>query len=200
MSKPEALLFDFGNVLVHIDFERVFAHWARAAGASVQQVSSRFTFDEPFKAHEDARLEAAAYWARLRSTLGIDLTDAQFLEGWNAVFIDEVGGIGELLAELAQEYPLYLFSNTNGAHFDAARARFPHLLRHFRSLYLSHELGMRKPSAEAFRHVAALMGCQPEAIAFFDDLAENVDGAKSVGMQAHQVASVAEIHRALGRA
>ena len=32
MARPEALLFDFGNVLVHIDFDRVCAHWARHRG------------------------------------------------------------------------------------------------------------------------------------------------------------------------
>ena len=29
-SDPEALLFDFGNVLITVDFERVLANWGRS--------------------------------------------------------------------------------------------------------------------------------------------------------------------------
>lgn len=197
MRSPDALLFDFGNVLVHIDFGRVFAHWANAAGVPIKHIAARFDFDEPFRAHEDRRLEAAAYFAKLRGILEIDLPDDQFLEGWNAVYVDEVGGIGELLEELARRHSLFLYSNTNRAHYDVWKVRYAHLLRHFQALFVSHELGFRKPSPEGFKVVAGKMGHAPERIAFFDDLAENVAGAKAAGMQAFQVASVAEIRQAL---
>ncbi len=200
MTKPiEALLFDFGNVLVHIDFDRVFAHWARAAGVPVQHVSSRFDFDEPFRAHEDHRLEAAAYFAQLRRILAIELSDEQFLEGWNAIYIEPVAGIETLLAEVAARYPLYLYSNTNRAHYDVWRVRYAHLLAHFREVFVSHELGIRKPAPEGFAQVARRIGVEPARIAFFDDLAENVEGAGRVGMRAFQVASVAEIRHSLAQ-
>ena len=51
-------------------------------------------------------------------SLGIGISDAQFLEGWNAIFAGEMPGIAPLLARAAKRLPLYAFSNTNGAHVE----------------------------------------------------------------------------------
>jgi hypothetical protein len=45
----DALLFDFGNILVDIDFHRAFEVWARAARLPVGEITRRFAFDSATK-------------------------------------------------------------------------------------------------------------------------------------------------------
>jgi putative hydrolase of the HAD superfamily len=93
--------------------------------------------------------------------------------------------------------PLYLFSNTNPMHRACWTARYRELLKPFSALFCSCELGVRKPGAEAFRRVCSLIGVPPARIAFFDDLPENVEGAREAGLIGFQVSSVKDMLRAL---
>jgi putative hydrolase of the HAD superfamily len=51
--------------------------------------------------------------------------------------------------------------------------------------YLSHEIGQAKPSPDSFHHMAALASITPARSIFFDDLIENVEGAREAGFQAY---------------
>jgi epoxide hydrolase-like predicted phosphatase len=52
----------------------------------------------------------------------------------------------------------------------------------FEVVVISGEVGMRKPEARIYRHTAALLGVDPAACVFVDDLRPNVDAAAAVGM------------------
>lgn len=197
MPTIRALLFDLGGVVVSIDFRRAFQSWAQAAGADAARIAARFAFDTAYEAHERGEIDGAEYFDSLRCRLGLDLPDEAFRAGWNAIFLDPVPGMRDLLRSLPAALPLFLFSNTNRTHHDFWRVRYDDLLRPFSAVYCSHELGQRKPATAAFRAVAARMGHVPEEIAFFDDLEENVDGAKATGMQAFRVATPADVGKAL---
>jgi putative hydrolase of the HAD superfamily len=48
----------------------------------------------------------------------------------------------------------------------------------------SSEVGMRKPEARMFHHVADQLACAPSACLFLDDMQANIDGARAIGMHA----------------
>ena len=193
----DALLFDLGNVVVPLDFTRAFASWARSAGVPTAQVAGRFAFDDAYRALECGEIDESAYYDHLRATLGIALDDAAWRAGWNAIFLSPDPATGPLLEELSRRHRLYLFSNTNRAHQAFWAPRYDSVLRHFTRAFVSCELGLRKPDAAAFLRVAELIGVPPERIAFFDDLEENVQGARRAGLRAYTVAGPADIRRAL---
>src|ERR1700709_1529222 len=112
----DALLFDLGRVVLDIDFNKTLACWAGHAGCEPEQLFGRFRCDDNYRRHETGEIGDAEFFAGLRASLGLDLTDAQFLEGWNAIFAGEMPGIAALLARAARRLPLYAFSNTNRAH------------------------------------------------------------------------------------
>src|SRR5471032_1992860 len=100
MSQPplapgsaDALLFDLGRVVIDINFDRVLASWAAHAGCEPAELAGRLKPDDNFKRHEKGEIGDAEFFAGLRASLGIDMSDAQFLEGWNAVFIGEIPDI-----------------------------------------------------------------------------------------------------------
>lgn len=193
----EALLFDLGNVIIDIDFERTFAVWSGHAGIPAAEIASRFVTDEAYQQHERGEILAADYFSGLRKILGIGITDAQFEEGWNALLIGEKREVTQLIAPLHQQMPVYAFSNANLTHQAHWEEHFAGAVAPFRHVFVSSDIGMRKPEARAFLHVAQEMGVAPEHILFFDDLLPNVEGARAVGMQAVQVTSGADVREAL---
>ena len=130
-------------------------------------------------------------------SLGIRLSDAQFLEGWNAIFAGEMPGIAALLARAAKRLPLYAFSNTNGAHVEHFSQAYADVLGHFREIFLSSSIGLRKPDAGAYDHVVKAIGVPAQRIVFFDDLAENIEGARARGLIAVHVTSPDDVADAL---
>ncbi len=193
----DALLFDIGNVVLDIDFNRVMRVWAAHAGREPAELAGRFVVNDIYRHHETGKIEDAAFFENLRQSLGIAISDAQFLEGWNALFSGEIKGISTLLARAGKRMPLYAFSNTNRPHVAHFSAAYPEVLGHFTELYLSSSIGMRKPDAAAFRHVANAIGAPASRIVFFDDSAENIAGARAYGLTAVHVRSIDDVTAAL---
>jgi putative hydrolase of the HAD superfamily len=193
----DALLFDIGRVVLDVDFARALACWAGHAGCKPDLLAARFVRDGAYRDHESGKVSDAEYFASLRSSLGIALTDAQFLEGWNAIFVGEMPDIEALLARAARHLPLYAFSNTNPAHVDYFPSVYANVLRHFSEVFVSSSIGLRKPDAAAYDHVVKQIGVPASRIVFFDDLVENIEGARAVGICAVHVRSTADVADAL---
>jgi glucose-1-phosphatase len=193
----DALLFDLGRVVINIDFTKVLACWAGHAGREPSDLAARFKGDEIYFDHERGKVTDEEFFDNLRRLLGIAITDEQFLEGWNSIFAGEMDGIVPLLERASQHLPLYAFSNTNRAHIATFTREYAEVLKPFREIYLSSTIGLRKPDAEAFDHVVNAMGVPATRVVFFDDLAENIVGARARGLKAIHVTSTADIANAL---
>ena len=188
-GSADALLFDLGRVVLDTDFARVMRVWATHAGCEPADLATRFVVNDSFKHHETGRIDDTAFFQNLRHSLGIGISDAQFLEGWNAIFAGEMPGIAPLLSRAAAKMPLYAFSNTNPPHVAHFSKAYAEVLGHFREMYLSSSIGLRKPEAAAFQHVVNAIGVPASRIVFFDDSAENVAGARAYGLTAVHVKS-----------
>jgi putative hydrolase of the HAD superfamily len=193
----DALLFDLGRVVLDIDFNRVVAIWARHAGCEPAQLVGRFSPNDAWRRHERGEISDAAFFEGLRGSLGIAISDAQFLEGWNAIFTGEMPDIAAQLARAGQRLPLYAFSNTNGAHVAHFSQAYAGVLRHFCEIYLSSTIGLRKPEAAAYDHVVKAIGVPASRIVFFDDSAENIEGARGRGLTAVHVTSPDDVAKTL---
>jgi HAD superfamily hydrolase (TIGR01509 family) len=196
-SGVDALLFDLGGVVIDIDFERAFAYWASCAGCEAALVRGRFTHDEPYRRHEIGKIGIEQYFASLKGALGLELTYTQLLEGWNAIFIGEVPGVADLLARAARRLPLYAFTNTNPTHAAYWSAKFPEAVKHFKKIFISSSIGLRKPDADAFAFVVEQIGAPANRILFFDDSEHNIEGARASGLQTVLVTSPADVAEAL---
>jgi glucose-1-phosphatase len=196
-GSADALLFDIGNVVLDIDFNRVMRIWAAHAGCEPAELRERLVVNEIYRHHETGKIEDAVFFENLRQSLGIGISDAQFLEGWNALFSGEIPGISALLSRAKAQMPLYAFSNTNRPHVAHFSAAYPDVLGHFTELYLSSSIGLRKPDVAAFQHVTNAIGVPASRIVFFDDSAENIAGARASGLAAVHVKSSDDVANAL---
>ena len=198
-SSTEALLFDLGGVVFDIDFERALGYWAAHAGVPVETLRPFYAIDPCYERHERGEIDAAEYFNGLRDKLGIVLSDDQFAAGWNAIFLQEFPGVFDLLEELANRIPIYAFSNSNLTHQRFWEKKYAKTLGLFQEVFVSCEVGLRKPESAAFRHVACAIGTDPEALLFFDDTHENVDGAREVGMTAIHVRSLDDVAKSVAK-
>ena len=196
-SSADVLLFDIGRVVLDIDFNKVMTCWAGHAGCTPAELAGRFVVDDSFKHHEVGRIDDAAFFHNLRTSLDIGISDEQFLEGWNAIFAGEMPGISAMLAKAGQRLPLYAFSNTNPAHVAHFSRAYADVLSHFREIFLSSSIGLRKPDAGAYDHVVKAIGVPASRILFFDDAAANIEGARSRGLAAVHVTSMDDVAKAL---
>jgi putative hydrolase of the HAD superfamily len=195
----DALLFDLGNVVIEIDFNRAVAHWATHAGCEEGLIRDRFRRDHAYDQHERGKIDRNAYFSALRTNLGIDISDAHLRDGWNSILIGAMPGISDLLATAAERFPLYAFTNSNPEHLKCLSDRFADLLRSFRRVFVSSNIGLRKPEPEAYRQVIDSIGVPAHRILFFDDLIENIEGARACGLQTVHVQTSTDVRDALSR-
>jgi putative hydrolase of the HAD superfamily len=193
----DALLFDLGRVVIDYDLRRTLKAWAVELGSDPHALMAKLAQDDTFHRYETGHVTDAQFFAAVRSALGLTLTDEQLREGWNAIFIGEMPGIAPMLDRAAKQLPLYALSNTNDAHIEHFSEHYAELLVHFRELFLSSQIGMRKPHGATYDYVVKAIGVAPQRIVFFDDLAENIEAARERGLHAVQVHSSDDVARTL---
>ena len=196
-TKIQALLFDLGGVLIDVDFNRVLEYWQPISRLTIEELKATFSSDLPYQQHERGEITAAQYFAHLAVNLELQDDPAHITEGWNAIFGGEITETLNLVREARAHLPCYVFSNTNATHQAVWTALYPSLMQSFERIFVSSEIGYRKPERRAFEYVANAMDVPLNAILFFDDHPDNVEGARAAGLQAVQVRGPADVRAAL---
>ena len=193
----DALLFDLGRVVLDIDFGKVAAIWAGHAGCEPAQLVGRFSPNDSWQRHERGEISDAEFFENLRALarhrdLGRPVPGRleRDLHRRNARHRRIAGACRTSL-------PLYAFSNTNSAHVAHFSQAYADVLGHFREIYLSSTIGLRKPEAAAYDHVVKAIGMPASRIVFFDDSADNIAGARARGLTAVHVTSPDDVAKAL---
>ena len=176
-------IFDLGNVIVDIDFNRVLGTWSDLARVPLAQLKQRFTMGEAFHQHERGEISDEAFAKVMCHDLELPLSYEQFAHGWQAVFValrPEVIDIMQTLRE--QGHRVVVLSNTNALHTTFWPDEYPQIYAAADHVYLSQEMGMRKPEARIYQRVLELEGFSAADAVFFDDNADNIEGANQLGI------------------
>lgn len=195
----EALIFDLGNVVIDIDFERIFKKWSHYSGVSVEQMQAAFKMDAAYEQHERGEIEGIEYHQHLEQTLEMQLSYEQFREGWNDIMVAPIGNTVRLLESLRGRVPLYALSNANTLHKNYWEETFHAELSHFDQVFVSSDLGSRKPEPAIYLRTLEHIEVEPKNVIFFDDLAQNVEAARALGMTAVQVHSSKDIEKCIAK-
>jgi FMN phosphatase YigB (HAD superfamily) len=175
----QALVFDLGGVLVAHDNPVMYA---RLASRCTGDCSPEAVVALMRKTDWSAGTPIASLHKQLRAELGYGPGWDEFVADWCCHF-DVDHSMLDFVERLAAHNRVMLFSNTNQQHWDflveATDGRLARL-----EPYLSHEIGLTKPSLRSFQVVAQKAGIDPARSVFFDDVAENVEGARRAGFQA----------------
>jgi putative hydrolase of the HAD superfamily len=179
----EAVILDLGGVVFGISIGSIIDAWAESAGVHPQDIAPKFRADLYYERFETAEVSPAQYRDHVRDTLGIRISDEDFDQGWNSIYLEVLPGIETLLKQLQKTVRLLALTNTNQIHAPKWRARYSDVLMYFEKVFASHEIGARKPDPESFRIVLDYVNIEPGKAVFVDDYPENVRGAEALGMK-----------------
>ena len=195
--KPQALLFDLGGVVIDIDFDRAIRAWQPKSRLSVDELRRAFQFDLEYQRHERGEITSPEYFDHLASVLRIENDHGYIAEGWNSIYVGVVPDTLAALRAARSRLPCYAFTNTNASHAITWRKMFPEVVNSFDRIFVSFEMGLRKPEKEAFDRICRELDLPSGSIMFFDDLLENVESARAAGLQAVHVRSPQDVQDAL---
>lgn len=189
-SKP-AIIFDFGGVLLNLSYQATVTAFEQLGAGRLSY--HQFHQENYFDLFERGEISAKTFRRELRRSFdNQDLSDARLDEAWNAMLGDLPRERIDLLAELSENFRLFLLSNTNEIH----KTAFDQTLlssfsgdpqgfdRMFEASYYSHLIAARKPEPQAYQHIIERHGLRPENTWFIDDNEINVKAATSLGIQA----------------
>jgi len=179
----KAIVFDIGPVLFRIDYDSVIDTWASITGLSAEHIRSKFVYAEEHKAFERGEISEADFAAFVARSIEHPLSVEDFRTGWNALLKEVWPGLLDLIVQLKPHYQVVCLSNTNITHVNAFKIHYTEVLALLDQPFYSHEIGAIKPSKAAFDQVLDYLKLEPQEVIFFDDLEENVEGARKLGIE-----------------
>lgn len=185
--KPEAVIFDIGNVLVTWDpegfYDRVIGETRRRALFAAVDLhgmnekvdrGTRFRdlIYETAEAHPDWGDEIRLWYDR-----------------WHDIASPRIDGSIALRDRLrAKGVPVFSLTNFGATSFADALPRLP-FLQEFDRHYVSGRMGVTKPDPLIYEMVEKDCGIAPERLLFTDDRADNITAAARRGWRTHQFES-----------
>jgi putative hydrolase of the HAD superfamily len=188
MTATKNLIFDLGNVLYDIDFEKMYKAFD---DLGIPNFENHFTLnksDQIFFDLEIGLITEDQFCEGLNKLYLLNLTKAQIITAWNALLIGYRKESIEWVKANNGKYATFLYSNTNQIHYDHFIPQFSREVggnfeNLFKTPYFSHKMGQRKPDPASFLHILEKEGLKAEETIFIDDNEPNVIAAASVGMQ-----------------
>lgn len=183
MTRPQAVIFDIGNVLIEWNPERYY-------DSQLGEAARRRLFAEVDLHAMNEQIDAGGPF---RETV-YDLADrtpdwAEQIRWWHDRWIElaspRIDRSLVLLRALRRNgVPVFALSNFGIHSFAYAETRYE-FLGEFDRRYISGHMGVTKPNPEIYRKVEEDCGLPPEALLFTDDRADNIAAARARGWQVH---------------
>jgi len=186
-----AILLDLGKVLIDFDFSAGYRALEELCPYPEAEIRRRIAATDLAARFETGLIEPRDFCAQLCALLELKVDYDPFCAIWNSIFS------GVLLPEsmiegLSHRYRLVMVSNTNQIHFEMVRQRYP-VLRHFHGKALSYQVKAMKPRREIYERAIERAGCRAEECFYTDDIAEYVEAARRLGIDAVVFRSAAQL-------
>lgn len=186
--KPEAIILDYGNVIVgpldRAAFEAGLAALAADHGFPTgRALWEHIYISDDWEQAKRGRLSHQEFWARRLGALGINTEVGQkafkerLYEHWGII-----PGMQALLAELRRHYRLAILSNSSRRNFAAYITERRGLGGLFEAIISSAEEGVAKPEPAFYLLALERLKIGPEQALFIDDQVRNTTAAEALGI------------------
>jgi FMN phosphatase YigB (HAD superfamily) len=188
MSGIKNIIFDFGGVIIDIDYHLTIGAFKKLGIENFEEYYSKLKQNHLFDDLETGTIDAAEFRDRIREVLKCPATDSEIDNAWNAILIDLPQENISYLQGLKNNYNLFLLSNTNEIHERAfnelIQKKFGEdvLEKNFKKIYFSHHIRLRKPDPEIFKYVLKENDLHAEETLFVDDSPQHIEAARQLGM------------------
>jgi len=176
-----AVIFDLGGVLVRTEDQAPRADLANRLGISREQLYDQI-FDSPSaKQATLGVITADQHWENVRQALGLTMErfSAARRAFWAGDRLDM--DLVDRIRSLRPRYKTALLSNAWSDLRSYLVERWQ-IAAAFDELIISAEVGLTKPAPAIYRLALDRLKVQPAEAVFVDDFAENIEGARKVGL------------------
>ncbi|MBZ0128467.1 MAG: HAD family phosphatase [Rhodobacteraceae bacterium] len=182
-QRPEAVIFDIGNVLIEWHPERYFDTVMPPADRA------RMFASVDLHAMNDRIDRGGDFRAIIAETARANPAFADKIMHWHDHWLDLASpaiprSVALSRALRREGITTCILSNIGRDTYDLAATRYP-FLAEFDRHYLSGHMGVIKPEAEIYEMVEADCGLPPDRLLFTDDRADNIAAAAARGWQTH---------------
>ncbi len=187
------IILDLGGVILELDVDRTIRAFHALGFPPLQSadiILSKYPF---FLEFEAGRINPRDFIRRVAGISDDHVTDQQILDAWNSMILGFRKESVELLLKLSKKFRLFLLSNTNAIHAVQYNRQLhedhgiANLDEIFEKVYYSHELKMRKPDPDIFRHVLRDQNLLASESLYIDDTGIHVETARSLGFHAYHL-------------
>ena len=177
------IIFDFGDIFINLDKQATYNAMAKLG---VTEISKEMI--DVYHQYEKGLISTDDFveFYHQKFTIGKD----DLVSAWNAILLDFPEKRLTFLKELSEstKYRLFLLSNTNELHISYIKnnwgmKRYTAFKSCFEQFYLSHEINFRKPDRNIYEFVLRENSLLAEETLFVDDLKENTEAAKELGVK-----------------
>jgi FMN phosphatase YigB (HAD superfamily) len=192
-------LFDLGNTVIKLAYERVLA--AVCADAAMSRDDLVELLEEPgaYRDMERGAVSFYEFYEFLCEHAGYRGSIRDFHTIWCDFFDGIVPGMEDLLDRIRERYRIAYLSNSNEIHAELIPTQFAAIFHKDEPFVFSHRLKVAKPDPDIFRLALESIGSTPQSTVFIDDLLENVLAARAIGMQAFQFIDARSLSNELER-
>ncbi len=190
MQPIKNIIFDFGNVLFDLELGAISRELRRLTGAQFESIKNKLDQLGVFHLYETGGISTEEFVDTLRRAANPALEPKQVIDAWNSIFVGMPRERFDRVLRLRQHYQVFLLSNINDLHacwIDDYLHREHNLsdfqARYFDAVYYSHLIRLRKPDREIYEYVLADAELVAEDCVFIDDLEENIEAARQLGIR-----------------
>ena len=186
MKNIKAIIFDLGGVLLNINYQNTIDSFKKLGITNTDDFYSKKTQSHIFNLIETGKITAEQFLNDLQE-LTDNATIPEVRSAWNSMLLDFPENRLDLLLSLKSKCKLFLLSNTNAIHINAINnklgdTKWKGFINLFDKMYLSHEIGVRKPNIKAFQFILKQQKLNPNEVLFIDDSPQHIEGAKKLGI------------------
>jgi len=191
MTDIKNILFDLGNVLIDIDFNKVKRAFEKLGIENFEQQFSQLSASRLFEDLEMGKISNDQFYKTIQQQSTLPLNDEQIKNAWNAILLDFRKESMNFLMQHNNNYRFFLLSNTNAIHLEEVniilqkQCNKNDLDEFFEKAYYSHKVGLRKPNEDIFQYVLRDANIKGEETLFIDDTPPNIDTAIKLGFKTH---------------
>ena len=186
MKNIKVIIFDLGGVILNISYQNTIDSFKKLGVTNTDNFYSKKKQTHIFNLIETGEITAEQFLSELQK-LTDNATIKEVKDAWNSMLLDLPESRLDLLRFLKSKYKLFLLSNTNAIHINAIKnhlgeTKWKSFCNLFDKMYLSHEIGVRKPNIEAFQFILKQQKLNPNEVLFIDDSPQHIEGAKKLGI------------------
>jgi epoxide hydrolase-like predicted phosphatase len=175
------VISDLGKVILFFDNHIFFRKLADYCPYSARDIAERVHLHrDMIRSFDTGKIEPADFYGEVVQKLEAEVGQDTFFRIYTDVFSLNPPVL-DLLRRLKTGYKLILLSNTDVERFGFIKKKFPEIFL-FDDYVLSYKVGYMKPHPQIYKEALGTAQVRAEECVFLDDLPENIEGAREVGM------------------